>query len=120
MPSPAFVTRTEIFTDCPGRYVARSVVTETTKRAAGFSWLDKECGTNTRMATGRVKVAATATTSRIQYGPIRRMAEANYVRDHEIDDLIGRPRPLQRLTMSSTMSPSFSPSDPRRQGFERT
>ena len=66
-------------------YVSLSAATETTNRAAGLSWLDTGWGASTKTATGRVKIAATATATRIQYGPIARTAGASYVQHDEPD-----------------------------------
>src|SRR6266581_386285 len=111
---PAFVTRTVMITGSPGRYVSLSTATETTNRAAGATWFETGAGTNTRTATGSVRVAAIATARSTQYGPIRRTARPNYVTDNEADGAECSFRTPQRLTMSSTMSPSLRPSEPRR------
>src|SRR3989441_13309676 len=111
---PAFVTRTMRITGSPGRYVSLSAVTETTNRAAGAAWLETGAGANTRTATGNVRVAAIATARSTQYGPIRRTAAPNYVTHDETDGAKCSWRTSHRLTMSSTISPSLRPSEPRR------
>src|SRR2546427_645502 len=99
-------------TASPGREVSLSEATESTTRGARVSWLEIGAETNTRTATGRVSIAARATATRIQYGRIGRTSAANYALVHETDD-VKFYRVHQRLTVSSTMSPSFSPSEPR-------